>query len=215
MNTYYIYLSLLLLIFMLIFTGINYTLKHAPIKIRVLFLSIFALLSLRYAALIIFLTSKNIKYLYLFKPLIFLNLMCMPILAVISIYILARSDKFKFNYCLGICGFLIVLYIFAIIKFPVNIITLGNLGYSMCFINKDIVLGYYLIINTVFLFEVIVLLGYKNTNKLGMWMVLAASLTAIAETLARYMNIDLIPACVFGDILWIGASIYALNKLKR
>lgn len=215
MNTYYIYLSLLLLIFILVFTAISYCLNHAPIKIRVLLLGIFTFLSLRYAALIMLLIIKNIKYLYLLKPLIFLNFMGMPMLAVISTYILARSDKFKFNYCLVICVILTVLYIIAVVRFPVNIMSLGSLGYSMCFINKDIIFGYYLIINTVFLFQAIVLLGHKNANKLGLWLVISAAFVAIIEILARYMNIDFIPSCLFGDILWLATSIYALNKLKK
>jgi hypothetical protein len=215
MNVYYFYVTLLLLVFILLYYGISYSLKFAPLKIKILSLSALSLVSLRYAALIILLFSANIKNLYLLKPFTFLNLLTIPVLASAAIYVLFRNDKIKFNYCLILSGVLFSCYIFLISKFSVNIEIFRNLGYIMYFNNKNIQYGIYLIINTLFLFAAIIFMENKNTNKLGVRMIIASSAAVIIETLLEASGITLFPTVLFGDILWVITIDYALSKLRK
>lgn len=215
MNTYVFYLALLLLMFLLIYYGVSCSVRFAPLKIRIISLAALAALGARYIALLIFLITGNIKNLYLLKPLMFLNLLCLPVLAIISIYICARNDKIKFNYCIISASLLLVLYIAAIIKLPVSIEIYGSLGYIMCFYNELLVYGIYLIINTIFFFKAVVFLGNKTSNKLGMWLVLVAVLTVIIEVIVKSSGVSILPSILFGDVIWIFAADYALYKLKK
>jgi hypothetical protein len=89
------------------------------------------------------------------------------------------------------------------------------MGYVMSFYNIDLVFGTYLIINTILLFGSVILLGYKNTNKLGMYMVLGASAISIAEVLTRASGVIILPTILIGDLTWLLAVNYSLYKFKR
>ena len=215
MNTYFFYLALLFIMFLFIYYGVSCSVRFAPLKIRIISLAALVALSARYIALLIFLVTGNIKNLYLLKPLMFLNLLCLPVLAIISIYIYARNDKIKFNYCIISASLLLVIYIAAIIKLPVSIEIYGNLGYIMRFYNELLVYGIYLIFNTIFFFKAVVFLGNKTSNKLGMWLILASSLIVIIEVIVKTSGVSILPSILFGDVIWIATADYALHKLKK
>jgi hypothetical protein len=201
--------------FLLLYYGLSSSVRFAPLKIRIISLAALAALGTRYIALIIFLISGNIKNLYLLKPLMFLNLLCLPVLAIISIYIYARNDKIKFNYYIISASLLLFIYIAAIIKLPVSIEIYGNLGYVMRFYNELLVYGIYLIFNTIFFFIAVVFLGNKTSNKLGMWLIFVASLIVIIEIIVKSIGVSMLPSILFGDIIWILAADYALYKLRK
>lgn len=215
MNIFYFYLILLLLIFVLLYKGISFSMKFAPAKIKLLSIFAFILLTLRYIALLIFLASQTIKYLYLFKPIIFLNLLCIPILALISIYILARKDKLKLSYFIIVSTIILLLYILTVTKLQVNIEIYRNLGYKMYFSNYKLIEGIYLIINTIFFFSAILLLSNSITNRFGMWLALISALIAMLEIIVKTLGISLFPMLILGDIFWIITVVYALFKLKK
>lgn len=215
MNIYYFYIILLLLMFVLIYKGTDNGFNHAPIKIRIITLLALGCMSLKYIALIILLITKNIKYLYLLKPLVFLNILSIPLLAITAIYIFARNDRIKFNYCIVLSVVFAALYSAVIIMFPVSLSSYGNLGYTMVFISDSIVQLGCIIINTVFLFTAVVLLGGKNIDVKGMWLVTIAAFISIIEYILKSSGISIFPAILFGDILWILALNYSLYKFKK
>lgn len=215
MIIYCIYLLLLLLMFMLIYSIISENLKYPFIKVRTFSLLVLMIGSLRYIALLIFLISKNIKYLYFLKPLVFLNILVLPMLALISIYIFVRNDKIKYNYCLIVCGLLLSFYILIIVKNSASIKSIGSLGYLMTFTNESLIYGIYIIFNTIFLLISILFLGMKNVNKQGLCMVLFSSLLQICEIILKFMGFFILPAFILGDLFWILTIGYALLKLKK
>jgi hypothetical protein len=201
--------------FLFVYFGISFSVKFAPAKIKILSLAVLIILSFRYIALLIFLITENIKSLYLLKPFIFLNLLCIPIFAVITIYIFARNDKIKFNFSIIAAIVLLLIYVAAIIKLSANIEVYENLGYIMSFKNYILVDGIYLFLNTMIFFMAIVLLGDKNANKLGMWLIIASTFVVIFELITRFCGITILPAILFGDMMWIISVDYALYKLKK
>lgn len=215
MSIYYIYLSLILLIFILIYSGIDCSLKFTPIKIKVLGTILLSLLGFRYIALLILLLTKNMRYLYLLKPLIFLNLLCIPILAFLSLYILARNDKIKFNYVFVILSILLAAYGFIIVVLPSSIYSLGSMGYYMTIESGTIVYGVYLLINTILFLYSITLLGRKNINKPGIVIFLISALITIIELITRSSNINILPSLIIGDVLWIIVINFALYRFKK
>jgi hypothetical protein len=201
--------------FLLIYYGVSSSVRFAPLKIRVISLAALITLSARYIALLIFLVTGNIKNLYVLKPLMFLNLLCLPVLAIISIYIYARNDKIKFNYCMILASLLLGTYLAAIIKLPISIEIYGSLGYIMSFHNEILVYGIYLIFNTIFFFSAVVFLGNKTSNKLGMWLILSSALVVIIEVIVKTSGVSILPSILLGDVIWIATADYALYKLKK
>lgn len=215
MSIYYFYLILLISLFLLIYYALDCSLRFAPSKIRIVSSAVLTIASFRYIALLIFLITKNIRNLYLLKPLLYLNLLCIPILALVSFYILARNDKIKFDYCMVIGVILMIIYMVAMVKLPVHIEVYNNYGYIMSFYNNNLAYGTYLIINTIFFFGAIFFLGNKNSNKPGMWLILSSAFITSAELIIAVLGLHIIPAVLFGDILWIITAAFALNKLRK
>jgi hypothetical protein len=215
MITYFLYIIMLLLMFLFIYYGVSFSFRFAPLKIRILSNSALLAIGLRYTAMFIFLIAGNIKNLYLLKPFIFLNLLCVPVLGTISIYIFARNDKIKLNYCILASTLFLIAYSTAVIKLPINIEIYRNLGYRMNFNNEFLVYGTYLIINTLFLFIAVTFMGNKNSNKMGMYLVLASAFVGIAEIIAKISGLHVFPAILLGDIIWLITIDYALYKLRK
>jgi hypothetical protein len=215
MTIYYIYLSLLLLTFILIYYGIEWCIRYAPVRIKLLGTALIATLTFRYIGLLILLTIKNIKYLYLLKPLIFLNLLCIPILAFISLYILARNDRIKFSYGFIISGILLAAYILAMIVIPINIVSQGSLGYVIALERSKILFGTYLIINTIVFLYSVLLLEHKSVNKLGIILIILASSITILEIIFREVCGNILPSMVISDVMWILTINFALYRFKK
>lgn len=215
MSIFYFYLMVLLLIFILIYRGLSYSFQFASVKIKLISSTAFVLLALRYIILALFLLTKSITYLYVFKPFYFLNLLCIPVLALMSIYILSRQDRFKLNYCIAFSIVLSMLYIALLLKQPSAIELYKNIGYKMYFLNEKYVEVTYMSINTFFLFLSILLLGNKKCNSGGMRLIFISALAAIAELMANVLGINIIPAMLIGEVLWLVTADYALYKLKK
>lgn len=215
MSIYYIYLSLLLLAFILIYYGIEWCIRHAPVRIKLLGTTLIAVLTFRYIGLLILLIIKNIKYLYLLKPLIFLNFLCIPVLAFISLYILARNDNIKFSYGFIILGILLTTYILAMTFIPIDIISQGSLGYVITIEKSKILFGTYLIINTIVFLYTLLLLEHKSVNRLGIILIIAASAVTILEIIFSSLFGNILPSIIISDIMWLLTINFALYRFKR
>lgn len=215
MSIYYIYLSLLLLAFILIYYGIEWCIRYAPVRIKLLGTTMIAILTIRYIGLLILLIIKNIKYLYLLKSLVFLNVLCIPVLAFISLYILARNDNIKFSYGFIILGILLAAYILAMTFIPIGIISQGSLGYVITLERSKILFGTYLIINTLVFLYSLLLLEHKSTNRLGIILIIAASAITVLEIIFSSLCGNILPSIIISDVMWLSTINFALYRFKR
>lgn len=209
-----IYFLLLLVMILLLYGGIISSLGYAPKKIKVISAMALILMSFRYIALIILFTIKNQSYLYLLKPLVHANLLCIPICGILSVFIFSRNNKMKFKKIIFMCVMLCIAYALVIYKSPANINISNNQGYTIelqleayCYIGL-------LIINSIFIIKGIKLYNKINSNKLGAVLIIIASgITLISVILnSIYPNL---PMLLLGDISWIVTIDYGLIKLKR
>lgn len=209
------YIFLLLLMLIIITNGIRFCFKYAPLKIRIL--SLFALIALacRYITLLIFYMHKSINYLYSLRVLYFLNILCIPIMAFIILYILFRSDKIKFELIIIISFVLVLLFSIIFINAKINLFVSDNSFYTMTINSAIFVNAFYLIINILFMVTSIFILNKSNINKVGVILILLASTVAICEMILSFIGIALLPEKIVGDILWAITLNYALYKLKK
>lgn len=199
---------------LIIYESFSKNLKTAPSKIKIMCMFVFTGLTLRYLTLIIFFSVKNIIHLYFLKPLYFLNLLCVPIGAIITIYILMRNNKVKFSYTFPISGVLILIYSFIIYNCPIEI-KLDNLfGYYIKFVKAPYIYIGYMILNVIFM--VIVINIYRKTiDKKGICFAIISAIVLILETMFYLIESRIFVALILGDILWILTLDYGLAKLKK
>lgn len=215
MQLFFIYLVLLLIIIFILYNGIELCFKYAPLKIKYLSIGILSAMILRYITLLIMLVVKNIKYLYIFKPIYFINLISVPVAALIMMYILARNDKIKINFILILLPLFLAAYIIMLYKLPCYTALNTNFGYNMYLDKPIIVYGIFIIINTFILFGTILLLDNKLSNKPGITLVLISALITIVEVLLMLNGVKILPSPIIGDLAWMLALNYALSRLKK
>lgn len=205
---------LILFMLLIIYEGFRNNLKYAPSKIKIICTGIFTAMALRYATLLIFFIVRNIKYLYLLKPIYFLNFLCIPIGALITIYILIRNDRIKFLYMFPLSAALILFYGYLIYKCPVKLNVDILYGYYMNFINSQYIYIGYMVINVLFIiFSINIYNG--NIDKKGITFVLISSILLIVEAVMYLISKNIFVHLIIGDISWMITLKYAISKLNR
>lgn len=211
----YIYAVLLLVMFALIFC-MFFISKKLPVKIRVASVILAILFTLRYAALSIMFLSKNIEYLYMLKPVYFLNLITMPVAAFMLLYIFLRMEKINFSYIFLILGMLFALYYAVIVISPANIYPLIKCGYSMQLGATQAIPWIYLVFDTALMFlGIIIIQDKKNINRKGMLIFIIAAASTAAEIALQMISIRPFTEYVFGDIMWALALYYSFLSIKK
>lgn len=209
-----IYFLLLLLMVLLLYGGIISSLAYAPKKIKIISIMALSLMSFRYVALIILFTFKNQSYLYLLKPLVYTNLLCIPICGILSVFIFSRNSKIRLKKILFMFAVLCIAYFIVIYKSPANINISNSCGYTI-----ELQLEVYcyivlLIINSIFFVQGINLYNKIYACKLGAVLIVIASSTTILSLLLTSIN-SKFPLILLGDIFWIITLDYGLIKFKR
>ncbi|WP_242655125.1 hypothetical protein [Clostridium carboxidivorans] len=91
----------------------------------------------------------------------------------------------------------------------------SNVGYTMVFAQDTYIYWVYIGINTIALFLSISFINKTYTNRIGISIVILASIATIIEYIVWIAGIILIAENVIGDTLWIIALMYALNRIKK
>lgn len=209
-----IYFLLLLIMILLLFKGIISSLVYAPKKIKIISVMALILMTFRYIALIILFIIKNQNYLYLLKPLVFINLLCIPLVGIISISIFSRINKIKLKRILLMCVMLSIAYFVVIYKTPSNINISNNCGYII-----ELQLEFYIyilmvIINSIFFIKGIKLYNKNYANKIGAVLIIISSSITLLSVLLISINPNF-SWTMLGDISWIVTINYGLLKFKR
>ena len=109
MNLAY-YIFLLLIIFLLIFL-MKKNLKVSPKKIKAYMMVVMSLFVLRYIGLFLLCIMKDGRFVYMLKPLLFLNHLAIPLMILALAYVYLRWDKLSFNINYIIAVVLVILYV--------------------------------------------------------------------------------------------------------
>lgn len=214
MLKFYIYISLLLIIIILLFKCFYLDL-YSPKKVKTIALITILVMGLRYAALLILFLVSNIKYLYLLKPLFFMNLIGVPLIILIVLYIFMKGHIINFSYIFIALGISIILYVSMMLKCTCFLQNSSNTGYTMVFAQDTYIYWVYIGINTITLFLAISFINKTYINRIGMSIVILASIATIIEYIVWIAGIVLIAGNIIGDMLWIIALMYALNRIKK
>lgn len=211
----YIYLISILLMFMLIYEGITTSFTYAPKKIKAITIIAMILILLRFIALLLLFVYDKMQYVYLLKPLIFLELFYMPIIIFICIYIYSRNEKIKLSFFYILCGIFIMVYFMLIIKAPL-VTNLSNVyGYSITLENGLISYLVLLAINSFVFILGFKIYGFRHSNKIGVTMIVISALVTIATTVVSVLHPDFVGVIIGGELFWMITLDYGLRKFIR
>jgi len=199
---------------LLLYEGIVSGLFYAPKKIKVMSVIALVFMAFRYIALIILFIMKNQSYLYLLKPLVFTNLLCIPVCGILSAIIFARDNKIKLKKILLIFTILCVVYGIVIYKSPANLMISELCGYTIELQLEVYCYIIFLITNVIFATKGIELFNKPYSNKLGAILIIISAIITVIAVLITSINTNF-AWLVLGDISWIITIDYGLIKLKR
>jgi hypothetical protein len=211
----YLYLMIELLISVFIYLGINFSIRYAPSKIRLLSIFVFILLAAREVSLLILFFCENIAYLYLLKPFVFLYIFAIPLAVVICLYIFMRNDRINFSYSFIVGIVILVFYIILMIKIPYGVQIGQQFGYYISLLNPLPGEYFYIAVNTAALIICILQIGKPGVNNVGLYMIVLAALITIVETFLSLIGIEFLAHNVVGDACWVFVLNYALMRLKK
>jgi hypothetical protein len=202
------------MMFLLLYQGIIFSLFYAPKRIKVISAMVLILMACRYIVLTILFVIKNQSYLYLLKPMLFTNILCIPICGILAIFIFARNDKIKFENVFILCVVLGLAYFTLIYKSFIKINISNISGYTI----KLQLENYYnvalLIINSIFLIKGIEIFYKKPSNKLGALLITISSITTLVAVLTTTLNMNF-AFLLLADLAWVVTLDYGLIKFKR
>ena len=209
-----IYFLLLLMMILLLYEGITSSMVYAPKKIKIISGMALILMTFRYIALIILFVIDNQNYLYLLKPIVFTNLICIPVCGIVSIFIFARNSKIKLNKVLFISVILCIIYSIIIYISPASLNLSKFGGY-----NLDLKLeAYYyiplLIASSMIMVKGIEMLNKTFSNKIGALLIIMSSIITLMSVLLTSINPNFM-WLLFGDICWVITLDYGLIKFKK
>ncbi|MBX4270077.1 hypothetical protein [Clostridium estertheticum] len=209
-----IYFLLLFIMILLLYEGIICSLYYVPRKIKIISFVALILMTFRYITLIILLIVKDQNYLYMLKPLVYTNFLCIPICGIISVFIFARKNTIKLRRIILISGVLCLAYCIVIYNSSANTAISNLYGHTIKLQLENYFYYTSLIINSILIIMGINLFNRRYSNKLGSSLiVISASITLIA-VLITSINASF-NFLLLGDISWILTMDYALNKVKR
>lgn len=211
----YIYLIAILIMFMLIYEGITTSFGYAPRKIKAITIIAMVLVAFRFLSLLLLFLYNKMQYVYLLKPLIFLELFYMPIIIFICIYIYSRNDKIKLSFFYVLCGIFIVTYFFLIIKAPLVTNISSIYGYSITLkngFNSYLVL---LCINTFVFVLGFRIYGFKYSNKPGVIMIMVAAFITVISIIISALHAEFVGVIIIGEICWMMTLDYGLRKFRK
>ena len=210
----YLYPALIIISLLFIFIGIYLSWGFAPKKIKVFSIILFFLLTLRYIILEIFIFRNNIIFLYVFKPLFFINYLCIPMVALVSIYITMRNEKIKFSGIFPLFLVFFLLYFIVIYILPCSIKLSENYGYNIYLINSSFIKLFDVLVNVFFLVIAVNLLYKKHLDIRGIYLIIVASLLSTIEAILPINSGEIFQQNLLSNFIWIITFVYALNKLK-
>lgn len=213
MNLAY-YILLLLIIFLIIFL-MKKNLKVSPKKIKAYIAVVMSFFILRYIGLFLLCIMKDGRFVYMLKPLLFLNHLAIPLMILALTYVYLRWDKLSFNINYIIALILAILYGASIFAMKGKVIFNPTYGYLIKIYNETALFLGSLVIIGCLLIYCVYFLDKPNNNKKGMIYLIIASVVVIIENILYLGGLTLFPYPIFGDGIFLIIMSFAMNTFKK
>lgn len=198
----YIYLSFLLILVFLSYEVITCTIKYCPIKIKEAVILPFILICFRMGSLLVLLLVDDIKFVYIVRNFIFLNIIYIPMLIFLSVYVFYRNTKININWLYGIFFIGAIGYIYCVFAYPMEYYISMSYGYNVVF-NSQLPYKILLCVNAASFFIGIKSLRFKHSIKWGSFIIILVSLMFIGSTATSMKSTEHVGYLLIGDLSWL------------
>lgn len=209
---YYIFL---LLIIFLLYLLIKKNIQYSPKKIKIYMFIVSLLFIARYIALFLLCILKSGSFVYLLKPLLFLNNLAIPLMVLALSYVYLRWDKISFNYNYVIAAAIFIVYVIEMYVIKGRVVLSPIYGYIILVKNEVILYLISLIILGILLCFLIYFFDKPNNNRWGMIYIISALIIVILENIIYIGGVRLFPYPIVGDGIFILIMNFAVNSFKR
>lgn len=211
----YAYILLLLFLFILCYAMAEKAICYAPGKIKVITIILSIFMILKCGSLIIMSLKDNMQYIYCLKYFTFMDIIYIPVLAFLCIYIFYRNEKVKLNFVFIPMIMAGIIYYFAVIR-ATGVITLSDVAGYIIEINSFWYVNiFYLIFNTFIIVLAVRMYQCNHSIKPGSLFLIFSSAVSLILCIIVRINFDIKAMCIISDMIWCICYIYALQKLKK
>ncbi|EJO5348972.1 hypothetical protein NRP93_003123 [Clostridium botulinum] len=210
----FIYIALILLMFIICIQGSKIAIK-APHKIKVISMTIYFFVFLKCIALGLLLFVSNIRNLYWLKWVYFLDFLAIPMAMLICFYICIRNNKLNLKYIISIMVLIIAILILLISKYSLKITMFNAQYYIMELLTPINIYLFFILINLVFLILCFVKYNNKHINKGVLYLMFFSSIINISDIIISFLNINILPPNILGNVIWMCTLYIAVNKIIR
>lgn len=198
----YIYLALVISLIFACYETVTVSIKYCPIKIKEVIILIFTLVIFRAISLWILLLLDNIKLVYIVRNLVFLNVIYMPMIMFLCIYIFYRNKALNLKWIYYIFFIGVILYLACLFLMPMEYYISTAYGYN-------IVLGNMVPYKALLCFGGLAFfigmkgLMYKYSVKWGMTLIEISALVFIITSALVLKSTENIGLLLVGELAWI------------
>ncbi len=210
----YIYLFLIFTVMFVLYEAIILSIRYCPVKIREVLTISFILIAFRFISILLILILDNIKYLYLLKNLVFLDIIYIPMIIFISLYIFYRNVKINLKWFYGVFILGLLGYLVCVFKIPMEYYISSTYGYNIV-LKSTIPYKILLCFNGASFYMGVKSYRYKHSIKCGAVLIALASLLFIGTTAVVMKNIENIGYLLIGDLGWIIALYTSIRTFKE
>lgn len=213
MNLAY-YGFLLLIIFLCIFL-MKKNISVSPKKIKVYMTVVITLFLLRYIGLFMLCVVKSGRFVYLLKPILFINHLAIPLMVIALAYVYLRWEKLSFSVNYVVAGILTILYTTSMYVISGKTVFNSNYGYLINIKNEvPLFLGTLIILGILLVFCVM-FLDKPHNNKWGMIYLIIGLTVVILENIIYLGGVRIFPYPILGDGIFIVIMYLAFNTFKK
>lgn len=126
-----------------------------------------------------------------------------------------KNNKFNLNYIISITVLITSILIFFMSKYSLKINMFNGQYYIMKLLTPINMYMFFIVINLIFLILCFIKHNNKYINKNILYLMFFSTIANISDIILSFLNINILPPNILGNIIWIYTLYIAVNKLIR
>lgn len=198
----FIYLAMILVVAGMLYAALTTSIDFCPVKIKEVMTITLTLMIFRVGSLWALLVIDSVKLIYILRNFVFLNIIYIPLIMFITLYIFYRNTKINLQWFYYIFLAATACYIICIFLIPMEYYISPSYGYNVV-LSSDIPYKILLCISGFIFFAGMQAVRYKYSVKWGIILIEVMSLLFLATTAMALKSTENIGLLLLGELGWM------------
>ncbi len=199
----FIYYTVLIFILFFVLSLLKKNEENSPKKLRIYFRISLFLFLIRYLTLLLICLLKNVERVYIFKNLVYLNYLVIPLVVLALFFIYLRFEKISFNIVYIASGIVGVLYLI-FMKFSSGIVRLDiNFGYIIQLKYGEFITSIIVLMLAVFLIISVIFIDKPNIDKKGIGSLILILVIVLIENILILIKCSVLPYMIISEVIFL------------